>query len=106
MEPPIVSGWSYPLGLIAVGAVLAYASLSLLGEYRRVFFDDPRAVMSVEVWLQVLFHPAATPGYLGVLVLFLAVWLLIAGVVLLLFMSGFWLQEVVHRLWFPRIVTR
>jgi len=91
--------------MIALGAVLAYASLSLLGEYRRVFFNDPRAVMSVEVWLQVLFHPAATPGYLGVLVLFVGLWFLIAGLALLLLLSGLFIEELVHRLWFPRIVS-
>src|SRR3954470_5726408 len=108
MDPsdlPIVSGWSYPIGLIAVGAALAYGGYLLLGEYRRVFVDDPRAVMSVEVWLQVLFHPAPTPGNLGVIALFLGLWLLIAGAGLLLLLCGFYLDEVIHRLWFPRIVN-
>jgi len=95
-----VSGWGIPLGLIAFGAVLAVLGVLLLGEYRRVFFADPERTMSVEVFLQLLFHPAATPAYLGVVLLFAAAWFVIIGLFALALLSGAVLQGLWH-MWFP-----
>jgi hypothetical protein len=66
------------LGLITWGVVLACAALLLLGEYRKVFFENPGAVMTFEVWAK-LFSDIGGPGYLASLLLIAAVLFIIAG---------------------------
>ncbi|GHU29043.1 hypothetical protein AGMMS50256_12950 [Betaproteobacteria bacterium] len=79
---------------------MAYFALTLLGEYKRIFFENPQAAMSFEVWSQLLFHPAATPAYLGVLVLFFGIWFIVIGLFVLTLMVGETVVELAHR-WFP-----
>jgi hypothetical protein len=50
------------LGLITWGVVLWAVGLLLLGEYRRLFFENPRAAMSFEVFAQVVLKSGG-PGY-------------------------------------------
>lgn len=44
METPLSA-----LALIAAGLAIFFAGAALLGEYRRIFLRDPRAVMSTEI---------------------------------------------------------
>ncbi len=66
------------LGLITWGLVLACAGLLLLGEYRKVFFQNPRALMTFEMWAQVFAH-AGGPGYLASMLLVCAAFFLVGG---------------------------
>jgi hypothetical protein len=61
------------LGYITLGLVLAGIGLLLLGEYRKMFFQNPRAVMTFEVFSQ-LGGLGAGPGYFGV-------WLMYASLI-------------------------
>ena len=69
------------LGLIAAGLLLAGAAAVLLRLYRGAFFHDPRAIMSLEVVLQVL--RMGGPGYLALLCMLGGVWLFAAGLYML-----------------------
>ena len=66
------------LGVVAIGCLLGLAALALLGEYRSAFFQNPRAVMTLEVWLQVL--RLGGPGYVAVLCLLCGVWFIVVGI--------------------------
>jgi len=65
------------------GALLACLGILLLGEYRKAFFENPRAVMSFEVFSQ-LSQFGSGPGYLGVLLLFCSLFFLFGGLVSLI----------------------
>ena len=69
------------LGVIAVGLLLAGAAAVLLRQYRGAFLQDPRAIMTLEVVLQVL--RLGGPGYLAMLCMLGGVWLLVAGIYML-----------------------
>ena len=71
------------LGLIGWGIVIGCVGLLLLREYRRLFFEDPRAAMSLEVLLQVM--RASGPGYLAMMLLFASVFFLLGGIATLIF---------------------
>lgn len=45
-------------------AVCAYAGLKLFGEYRKAFYNDPKAIMTIEVILN-LIRSGSAPGYLA-----------------------------------------
>jgi hypothetical protein len=77
------------LGAIAIGVVIGYAGWSLLGEYRKAFFVNARAVMTLEVLLQLA--KLGGPGYLAMLCLIGSVGLVAAGASILIF-------ETLHRL--------
>ena len=66
------------LGVVAIGCLLGITGRILLGQYRSVFFQNPRTVMSLEVLLQVL--RLGGPGYLAVLCLLGAIWFIAAGI--------------------------
>lgn len=70
METPLSS-----LALVAAGLAIFLAGVALLGEYRRMFRRDPRAVMTTEV-LTLL----AQRGGVG----YTAIVALIAGVIFML----------------------
>ena len=78
----IIGGLDIPIGLFLFGALLATLGLVLLGEYRRAFFENPRAVMSFEVFTQ-LTQFGGTPGYVGALLLFCSAFFLFAAVIAL-----------------------
>ena len=71
------------LVLIGCGIVIGAVGLLLLREYRRLFFEDPKAVMSVEVLLQIL--KTTGPGYLAATVLFAAAFFVLGGIATLIF---------------------
>ena len=73
------------VGFLALGGLLCVGGWMLLREYRNVFLADPRAAMSVEVLLQILFHPAATAAFLGAMAIFFGFWFLALGLLFLLF---------------------
>jgi hypothetical protein len=77
------------VGVAAIGVALGYGGLSLLGEYRRAFFENPRAVMTLEV-----FFCAARlggPGYLAMLCLIASPMFCSMGVFLVI-------MEIAHQL--------
>jgi hypothetical protein len=74
----VTGGLEIPIALLLFGALLATLGVLLLGEYRRAFFENPRAVMSFEVFTQIT-QFGGTPGYLGVLLLFFSVFFIFAG---------------------------
>jgi len=90
--------WIVPLAFLAMGFLFVLVSLYALREYRTLFFSDPRTTMSVEVILQILFHPAAGPGYLASLALMVGSWFLIIGVMGILFLLSLLLGNLVN-LW-------
>lgn len=66
-------------GSIAFGIVLGYAGLRLFAEYRRVFFSDPRAVMTLDVLVQIA-TCGSVPVYLSALCLIGAAAFIFAGI--------------------------
>jgi len=57
-----------PLVNIGLGLVLGIGGLALLSEYRRLFIEDPRAVMSAEVLLAIIARSGG-PGYFAAFLL-------------------------------------
>jgi hypothetical protein len=53
---------------VGLGVLLAIAGLALLDEYRRLFFEDPRAAMSAEVLFAIIMRSGG-PGYLAAFLL-------------------------------------
>jgi hypothetical protein len=78
----ILSKYQEPAGLLLFGLLLMYLGLLLFGEYRKIFFQNPRAVMSLDVLFQVL--RLGAPGYLAMALLVCSVFFLIAGFGLLI----------------------
>jgi hypothetical protein len=82
------------IGSLILGALLTGGGLILLGEYKKVFFADPRATMSVEVLLQILMHPAATAPFVGAVGIFFGLWFLGIGLLIFLFPLAMEVQRV------------
>ena len=78
-----MSGFEIPIWLLLFGALLATLGVMLLGEYRKTFFENPRAVMSFEVFTQIT-QFGGTPGYIGAVLLFCSIFFLFAGAIALL----------------------
>jgi hypothetical protein len=57
-----------PLIVLGLGVVLTIAAVAVLWEYRKLFFIDPRGVMSAEVLIQLLTQ-CGGPGYVGAFLL-------------------------------------
>ena len=76
----VAGGFEIPIALLLFGALLAALGIMLLGEYRKAFFQNPRAVMSFEVFTQVT-QFGGTPGYVGALLVFFSAFFLFAGAV-------------------------
>ena len=82
------TAWSLletPIALMGAGVVLLIAALVMLGEYRRLFMQDPRAAMSAEVLVAILSRSGG-PGYFAAFVL--------AGAILFLLSALFNLAQV------------
>jgi hypothetical protein len=60
---PSADTWTLPLFFIAFGVLLLIMGFTLLTEYRRLFFSDPRAAMTIDVLGHLL--ELGAPGYLG-----------------------------------------
>jgi hypothetical protein len=71
------------LGLLTWGIVLWAVGLLLLAEYRRLFFENPRAAMSFEVFAQVVLK-AGGPGYFACALLGFGAIFLMGGVATLI----------------------
>jgi hypothetical protein len=67
------------IGIIIFGVVLAGAGFYLLGKYRKLFFQNPRAVISLEIWSQVALETGGL-GYWAMVFLFCGVWIAVTGV--------------------------
>ena len=74
------------LGVIAFGIAVGYVGLLLLGEYRRAFFQNPRAVMTLEVLAQVA--KLGGPGYLAIMCLIASVIFVAMGTFAIIFETG------------------
>jgi hypothetical protein len=57
-----------PLIVFGLGLVLTGAAVAMLWEYRRLFFADPKALLSAEVLVQA-FTQCGGPGYLAAFLL-------------------------------------
>lgn len=90
----MTEGGSLLLMLTMLGGLMVCLALVGLTEYRKVFFANPREAMSLEVLLQLLFHPASTPALLSALLLVIGLWFLAIPAFVLLAAVGFWLWEV------------
>jgi len=73
----MIGALSATLGMITFGAVVVGVGLILLGEYRRAFFRDPRAVMTLEVFTRA--GGGAGPGYLAMLLLLVGTVFILMG---------------------------
>jgi hypothetical protein len=71
------------LGAIMFGGVLGYAGWCLFAEYRKAFFADPRAVMTLDVMVQIV-KCGIGPVYLSALCLIAAVAFIFGGIAILL----------------------
>lgn len=80
---PWLNGWDVPLGFIALGAILVWMSGALLVEYRRVFFGNPLALMSLDVIAQIV--TCGAPGYLALLCYGIGAYFLVMGAGILLY---------------------
>jgi hypothetical protein len=81
----ILSKYQDPVGLLLFGGLLLYLGLLLLGEYRKVFFQNPLAVMSLEVLFQIL--RLGAPGYLSMVLIVCSVFFFVAGIGLFIAIS-------------------
>lgn len=70
------------VGITIIGLIIGYAGLRLLGEYRRALFGNPRAVMTLEVVLQIA--KLGGPGYLAIICLIGGAMIVAAGIFMLL----------------------
>jgi len=68
-----------PLTLIAIAAAMLGLAWMALGEYRRLFRENPARVMSAEVIATVV-SELGGPGYLAAALAFFGVWMLAVGV--------------------------
>ena len=77
------------LGVSAIvfGAILGYAGLRLLAEYRIAFFANPRALMTLDVLLQIA--NCGAPAYLAILSLLGGIAFIFGGV-------GIFVAETLH----------
>ena len=73
------------LGVTVVGLVIGYAGLHLLREYRRAFFENPRAVMTLEVMFQIA--KLGSPGYLAIICLIGSVMIVAGGIFMIIMES-------------------
>jgi len=73
------------LGVTVVGLVIGYAGLRLLREYRRAFFENPRAVMTLEVMFQIA--KLGGPGYLAIACLIGSVMIVAGGIFMIIMES-------------------
>lgn len=55
------------IGIVAMGFALGYTGMSLLGQYGKAFFAEPRSVMTLEVLLNIA--RLGGPGYLAIVCL-------------------------------------
>jgi hypothetical protein len=72
-----------PVTLVGAALVLGVFAFALLGEYRRLFMEDPKAVMSAEVLMGVI-AKSGGPGYLAAFLLAGALLFLLSGLYFLL----------------------
>ena len=63
---------------IIFGIILGYAGLRLFAEYRKAFFADPRAVMTLDVVVQIV-TCGSVPVYLSALCIIAAIAFIFAG---------------------------
>jgi hypothetical protein len=66
---------------IAGGIALFYVALWFLAEYRAAFFANPKAMLSVEIWMQAFSRPG--PGLLAGLTVAWSVYFILQGVYLM-----------------------
>ena len=78
------------IGLIMFGAVVGYAGVRLFAEYRTAFFANPRAVMTLDVVVQIV-KCGIGPVYLAALCLIGAAAFIFAGI-------GILVAETLYRL--------
>jgi hypothetical protein len=74
--------WWTAFVVMAGGALFIWASLLLLGEYRRAFMASPMSVMSLDVLLSIL-RCGGTPGTIAFLGLIVGALFLAGGFLLL-----------------------
>jgi hypothetical protein len=79
------------LGLITWGFVLWAVGLLLLGEYRRLFFENPRAAMSFEVFAQVVLKSGG-PGYFACALLVFGAFFVCDGVATMIVVILDWVR--------------
>jgi hypothetical protein len=94
-----MEGWSIPFGFLVFGALMMMVALAGLNEYRKMFFAHPREAMSLEVLLQLIFHPASTPALLSAFLLVAGISFLTIGIIIFLLMLGIEFGELANRLW-------
>lgn len=68
-----------PLAFIGLAVAMLGLAWMALGEYRRLFREDPARVMSAEVLLTVL-SELGGPGYLAATLAFFGAWMLVVGI--------------------------
>jgi len=90
MPPPSfsVEGWSLAFSAAIFGGIFVCGALAGLGEYRKLFFTHPREAMSLEVLLQLLFHPASTPAFVCAFALVIGLWFLAIGAFIFIVLLG------------------
>src|SRR5260221_6255915 len=98
-----VEGWSFAFSAAVFGGIMICVALAGLSEYRKVFLANPREAMSLEVLLQLIFHPASTPALLSAFVLMIGLWFLAFGVLIFVSLLGIVLWEVTIRIW-PKLL--
>lgn len=82
------------LSLGAFGGLMVCVALAGLGEYRKLFSTHPREAMSLEVLLQLIFHPASTPALVSGLLLFVGLWFIAIPILAIFAASAYFLWDV------------
>jgi hypothetical protein len=88
----LASAWSIlevPVVFLGTAGVLAIAAFSMLTEYRRLLMQDPKSVMSAEVFMAIVSRSGG-PGYLAAF--------LLAGAIMFLVLALYYFLTTLH-LW-------
>ena len=86
--------WLASFGFLALGSVFVGLAWMLLAEYRRAFFNDPGAIMSLEVLANIL--RLGGPGYLAILALIAGLPMLFTGFIISVVMVWFYVRTLVQ----------
>ena len=73
------SALEIPITWLLFATMLAFIGWMLLGDYRRVVLPTFRVATSIKIFLYSSLRPTVTTEYLGILLIVLAAWFFIAG---------------------------
>lgn len=77
----LATAWSLleaPVIMVGTAVILAIVAFAMLSEYRRLFMDNPKAMMSAEVFMAIVSRSGG-PGYLAAFLLAGSIMFIVLG---------------------------